>query len=249
MSAVRQEEQRHPAPRHVAIIADGNRRWARARGLPINQGHEAGADALKARLHDAIQLGITELTVFSFSTENWSRPQAEVHDLICMLAQRIADETPELNRQGVRMRFIGRRDPAAAELICQMRWAEELTASNRGITLCIAFDYGGRAEIIDAARCFQSQTEEEFRACLYTPEMHDPDLIIRTGGEQRLSNYLLWQAAYSELVFPRRAMARLHPPGPPTIPRRIQDPPATLRPTMNDKHPASNRPKHQLPPI
>jgi undecaprenyl diphosphate synthase len=189
------------AARYVAIIADGNGRWARSRGAPVNEGHEAGADTLKARLRDAVELGIKELTVYSFSTENWARPIEEVRGLIAMLAQRIAQETPELHQQGVRMRFVGRLQRAPRELIEQMRWSESLTAGNRRLTLFIAFNYGGRAEILDAAGRFRGSTEEEFRRCLYAPEMHDPDVIIRTGGERRLSNYLLWQAAYSELVF------------------------------------------------
>ena len=167
----------------------------------MNDGHKAGADTLKARLRDAVELGIEELTVYSFSTENWSRPIAEVRGLIAMLAQRIAQETPELHRQGVRMRFVGRREGVPRELIEQMRGSETLTAGNHRLALFIAFNYGGRAEILDAARRFQGSTEEEFRRCLYAPEMHDPDVIIRTGSERRLSNYLLWQAAYSELVF------------------------------------------------
>jgi undecaprenyl diphosphate synthase len=187
--------------RHVAIIADGNGRWADARGLPVGDGHEAGADTLRARLHDAVALGIEELTVYSFSTENWSRPVAEVDGLIAMLARRIEQETPGLHEEGVRMRFVGRLDGASRELLEQMRRAQLLTAANRRMTLCIAFNYGGRAEILDAARRFRGTTEEEFRACLYDPEMHDPDLIIRTGGERRLSNYLMWQSAYSELCF------------------------------------------------
>ncbi len=190
-----------PSARHVAIIADGNRRWARARGLPVSAGYEAGADTLKARLGDAIDLGIEELTVYSFSTENWSRPAAEIRELIATLAARIERETPELHADGVRMRFIGRRDEGSRELGALMAWAESLTRANRRITLCVAFNYGGRAELLDAARRFRGSTEEEFRRCLYAPDLHDPDLIIRTGGEQRLSNYLLWQAAYSELVF------------------------------------------------
>jgi undecaprenyl diphosphate synthase len=187
--------------RYVAIITDGNGRWARARGIPVNDGHSAGADTVKARLRDAAELGIEELTVYSFSTENWSRPVEEVQGLMQMFSERIANETPELDREGVRMRFIGRRagiDPKLAE---QMEWAEELTRENTRITLFVAFNYGGRAEILDAARRFEGETEEEFRSCLYAPEMHDPDLIIRTSGERRLSNYLLWQGAYSELVF------------------------------------------------
>ena len=187
--------------RYLAIITDGNGRWARGRGLPVNAGHEAGADTVKARLRDAVDLGIAELTVYSFSTENWSRSPTEVQGLFEMFSRRIAGETPELHEEGVRMRFIGRRDGVDEQLTKQMRWAEELTGANERITLFVAFNYGGRAEIIDAARRFDGHTDAEFRACLYAPEMHDPDLIIRTSGERRLSNYLLWQSAYSELVF------------------------------------------------
>jgi undecaprenyl diphosphate synthase len=191
----------HPVARYVAIITDGNGRWARAHGLPVNEGHSAGADTVKARLRDAADLGIEELTVYSFSTENWSRPVEEVSGLMEMFSRRIAGETPELHEEGVRMRFIGRRAGVSEALAEQMAWAEELTAANSRITLYVAFNYGGRAEILDAARGFTGSTEEEFRARLYAPEMHDPDLIIRTSGERRLSNYLLWQSAYSELVF------------------------------------------------
>jgi undecaprenyl diphosphate synthase len=187
--------------RYVAIITDGNGRWAHAHGMPVEEGHSAGADTVKARLRDAAELGIEELTVYSFSTENWSRPPAEVQGLMAMFSQRIASETPELHEEGVRMRFIGRREGLAAQLVEQMAEAEALTAANRQITLFVAFNYGGRAEILDAARRFRGDTEEEFRRCLYAPEMHDPDLIIRTSGERRLSNYLLWQSAYSELIF------------------------------------------------
>jgi len=188
--------------RYVAIITDGNGRWAQRRGLPVLAGHEAGADTVKARLRDAVELGIEQLTVYSFSTENWSRTDEEVAGLMEMFARRIDIETPELHVEGVRMRFIGRRaDPVPAELIERMEWAEELTRGNSRITLFVAFNYGGRAEILDAARSFTGGTEEQFRECLYAPDMHDPDLIIRTSGEQRISNYLLWQGAYSELVF------------------------------------------------
>ncbi len=240
--------------RYVAIITDGNGRWARSQGLPVNVGHEAGADTVKARLRDAVELGIRELTVYSFSTENWSRSPTEVQGLFEMFSRRIAGETPELHDEGVRMRFIGRREGIPEDLREQMRWAEELTDANSTITLFVAFNYGGRAEILDAARRFSAKRvaqdaeggraglaetgmraegecppasvalqsgmaaqlgevdagvqprdsksdEEEFRRCLYAPEMHDPDLIIRTSGERRLSNYLLWQSAYSELVF------------------------------------------------
>ncbi len=187
--------------RYVAIITDGNGRWAQARGLPVLEGHQAGADTVKARLRDAAELGIKELTVFSFSTENWSRSSQEVDGLMQMFRERIDRETPELDDEGVRMRFIGRRDGISPELIERMDWAQDVTKGNDRITLFVAFNYGGRAEIVDAARSFQGATEEEFRGHLYAPDMHDPDLLIRTSGEQRLSNYLLWQCAYSELVF------------------------------------------------
>jgi undecaprenyl diphosphate synthase len=189
------------AARYLAIIADGNRRWARANGLSVEEGHEAGADTLKARLRDAVELGIEELTVYSFSTENWSRPAEEVRGLVSMLAKRIALETPDLHAQGVKMRFLGTRKGVPSQLLEQMDRAESLTARNRRMTLYVAFNYGGRREILEAARRFEGSTEEEFRRLLYAPEMHDPELIVRTGGEHRLSNYLLWQAAYSELVF------------------------------------------------
>jgi len=188
-------------PKYVAIITDGNGRWARERGLPPIEGHRAGADVVKARLRDAVELGIAELTVFSFSTENWSRPRDEVAGLMRMFAERIDAETPELHEEAVRMRFIGRREGVDPELQRRMDWAEDLTGGNRRITLFVAFNYGGRAELLDAAAAFAGGTEEEFRRGLYAPEMHDPDLLIRTSGEQRISNYLLWQCAYSELVF------------------------------------------------
>lgn len=187
--------------RYVAIITDGNGRWASSRNLPVVEGHRAGADTVKARLRDAVDLGIRELTVYSFSTENWSRPPEEVTALMEMFAERIRSETPELREEGVRMRFIGRRDRVAPDLIEAMEWAEEQTAEGERLTLFIAFDYGGRNEIIDAARRYEGGGEDAFQELLYAPEMHDPDLLIRTSGEMRLSNYLLWQCAYSELVF------------------------------------------------
>ncbi|HEY3021891.1 MAG TPA: polyprenyl diphosphate synthase [Solirubrobacteraceae bacterium] len=188
-------------PRYVAIITDGNGRWAQARGLPVLEGHRAGADVVKARLRDAVDLGIAELTVYSFSTENWSRSPEEVAGLMAMFAERIEGETPELHEEGVRMRFIGRRKGIHPQLVERMDWAEELTAGNRRITLYVAFNYGGRAEIVDAAARFEGGDEADFARLLYAPEMHDPDLVIRTSGERRLSNYLLWQSAYAELVF------------------------------------------------
>ena len=189
------------AARYVAIITDGNGRWAQQRGVPVIDGHQAGADVVKARLRDAVEFGVRELTVYSFSTENWSRPAEEVTALMRMFSQRIANETPELNDEGVRMRFIGRRERVTPALLEQMDWAEAQTAANDRITLYVAFNYGGRAEVLDAAARYSGGGEEAFRQLLYAPEMHDPDLIIRTSGEQRMSNYLLWQGAYSELVF------------------------------------------------
>ncbi|HEY2655556.1 MAG TPA: polyprenyl diphosphate synthase [Solirubrobacteraceae bacterium] len=189
-------------PRYVAIITDGNGRWAKRRGLPALRGHEAGADIVKERLRDAARFGVKELTVYSFSTENWNRPRAEVLGLMRMFSRRIDQETPELDAEGVRLRFIGRRSaPVSRALIRKMEWAESVTAGNTRITLFVAFNYGGRAEIIDAARTFKDGDEDDFRRLLYAPDMHDPDLIIRTSGERRMSNYLMWQSAYSELVF------------------------------------------------
>ena len=186
---------------YVAIITDGNGRWAQQRGLPVIEGHRAGADCVKERLRDAVELGVKELTVYSFSTENWTRPRQEVDGLMAMFAERIDRETPELDEEGVRMRFIGRRQGISDELTGRMDWAEEKTASNERITLFVAFNYGGRAEILDAAAAYEGGGEEEFHKHLYAPEMHDPDLLIRTSGEQRISNYLLWQCACSEFVF------------------------------------------------
>jgi undecaprenyl diphosphate synthase len=186
---------------YVAIITDGNGRWAQQRGLPVIEGHQAGADVVKARLRDAAEFGVKELTVYSFSTENWTRPTEEVDGLMAMFAERIDRETPELDEEGVRMRFIGRREGVSEALTERMDWAEAKTDANDRITLFVAFNYGGRAEILDAAAAYQGGGEEEFESHLYAPEMHEPDLLIRTSGEQRISNYLLWQCAYSEFVF------------------------------------------------
>ena len=187
--------------RYVAIITDGNGRWAEQRGLTVSDGHRAGAENVKARLRDAVDLGVEELTIYAFSTENWSRSLEEVKALVTMFAEYIDRETPELHEEGVRLRFIGRRGaPVPHEIVRRMEWAEALTAANDRITFFIPFNYGGRAENVDAARSFSGTTEEEFRRHLYAPDMHDPELVIRTSGEQRLSNYLLWQTAYSEFV-------------------------------------------------
>jgi undecaprenyl diphosphate synthase len=189
------------AARYVAIIMDGNARWASERGLPVLEGHRVGAQTLKQTVRDAVKLELLELTVYAFSTENWTRPRWEVDGLMKMFAELIESETPELDEEGVRMRFIGRRDGVSDELRSRMSWAEEKTAGNDTMTLYVAFNYGGRAEIVDAARRFGEGDEDEFAKLLYAPEMSEPDILIRTSGERRLSNYLLWQSAYSELVF------------------------------------------------
>jgi undecaprenyl diphosphate synthase len=190
------------SPAYVAIITDGNGRWAKARGLPVGAGHRAGAENVRARLADAVELGIRELSVYAFSTENWARSQEEVAYLIALIGEYIERVTPELHAQGVRLRFIGERgEPVPRELAERMEAAEELTAGNELITFYVPFNYGGRAEIVRAAQAFREGDEEEFRAGLYAPEIHDPQLLIRTGGEQRLSNYLLWQIAETELQF------------------------------------------------
>jgi undecaprenyl diphosphate synthase len=188
-------------PRYVAIVSDGSARWARAHGLSIREGHEAAADTVIARVSDACELGLEELTLYAFSTENWTRPQPEIDELLAMLTRRIAADTPVLHALGVRVHFIGRRNRGGRELAEQMEIAEALTAENSTIKVYVAFDYGARDEIVKAARIFEGGGEAEFRALLGVPGMHDPDLVIRTSGEQRLSNFLLWQAAYSELVF------------------------------------------------
>jgi len=188
-------------PRRVAIITDGNGRWATSKGIDVGEGHEAGADNVKARLRDAAEFGIRELTVFSFSTENWSRPSDEVETLMAMFRRRIEGETPELNEEGVRMRFVGRREGLDSDLVDQMDWAEQTTAGNERITLFVAFNYGGRAELVDAASRYEGGGEDAFASNLYAPDMGDPDLLIRTSGERRISNFLLWQCAYSEMVF------------------------------------------------
>src|SRR4051812_26853321 len=180
---------------------DGNGRWAQQHGVPIAEGHKAGADTVKARLHDAVDLGGRELTLYSFSTENWSRPRDEVEALMALFSARIIDEAPGLHEEGVRTRFVGRGAGVLPELPERMDWAEDKTRGNTRLTLFVAFNYGGRSEILDAAERYTGGGEDEFRKLLYAPEMHDPDLLIRTSGEQRISNYLLWQAAYSELHF------------------------------------------------
>jgi undecaprenyl diphosphate synthase len=187
--------------RHVAIVSDGSARWAEAHGRPVCDGHDAAADTVLARISDAIELGVRELTVYAFSTENWGRPADEVAALLEMLARRIAVDTPRLDEQRVRVRFIGRRDRTGTALREAMAACEAHTSGNDGMRVYVALDYGGRDEIVRAATRYRGGGEAEFARLLSCAEMHDPDLIIRTSGEQRLSNFLLWQSAYAELVF------------------------------------------------
>jgi undecaprenyl diphosphate synthase len=196
------------AARSVAIIMDGNGRWAESRGLPVAEGHRAGTKALRRTVEAAIDLGIESLTVYAFSTENWTRPPDEVDALMEIFHETIDRELPDLCKQGVRTRFIGRRDRAPDELRRRMADLEAETAANSRLELWIAFDYGGRAEIVDAARrlvedgvAAEAVDEEALGRRLYAPELPDPDLLIRTSGELRVSNFLLWQLAYAELVF------------------------------------------------
>lgn len=187
---------------------DGSGRWAQSRGLPVSEGHRAGTRALRRTVEAAIDLGVESLAVYAFSTENWSRPSDEVDGLMDIFEETIERELPDLARQGVRSRFIGRRDRAPEELRQQMRALEEATAGNNRLELWIAFDYGGRAELVRAARRLIESgadpaaiDEEAVASELYAPGMRDPDVVIRTSGEVRISNFFLWQVAYSELVF------------------------------------------------
>jgi undecaprenyl diphosphate synthase len=196
-------------PRSVAIIMDGNGRWARDRHLPVGAGHRAGARALKRVVRAAGDAGIEDLTVFSFSTENWSRPVDEVDDLMGLFCELIDREVPELHGERVQIRFIGRCGDLDAALRAKIAEAEALTAANERLRLFIAMNYGGRQEILDAARRFAAECgpdagEDEFARLLYGPDLRDPELVIRTSGEQRLSNFLLWQSAYAELHFSPR---------------------------------------------
>jgi undecaprenyl diphosphate synthase len=195
-------------PRSVAIILDGNSRWAAARGLSTSEGHRAGTRALRRTVEAAIELGIESLTVYAFSTENWMRPAEEVEDLMEIFGETIERELPDLAAQGVRTRFIGRRDRAPAWLQSAMAALEKETAGNERLQLWIAFDYGGRAEIVDAVKGLVANgttpagvDEAAIARHLYAPDLPDPDLLIRTSGELRISNFMLWQLAYAELVF------------------------------------------------
>ena len=194
--------------RSVAIIMDGNGRWARRKHLPVAAGHRAGTRALRRTVEAAIDLGVESLCVYAFSTENWSRPPDEVEDLMEIFVETIERELPDLARQGVRVRFIGRRDRATGALRAKMDELEAGTADNKRLQLWIAFDYGGRAEIVEATRRLFEEgadprdiDENAIAARLYAPEMPEPDVLIRTSGELRVSNFLLWQLAYTELIF------------------------------------------------
>jgi undecaprenyl diphosphate synthase len=199
-------------PRHVAIIMDGNGRWAAARGLPRVEGHRRGVVALRKTVRAAHELGISVLTIFSFSSENWSRPQSEIRDLLLLLRRFIRNDLADLHKSNVRVRVIGEREDLAPDIRGLLQEAEDLTRNNDGLTLVVAFNYGARQEIARAARRLAVEvarghlsandiTPELLARHLDAPDVPDPDVIIRTSGEQRLSNFLMWQAAYSELIF------------------------------------------------
>ena len=199
-------------PRHVAIIMDGNGRWAAARGLPRSSGHKQGIEALRRTVKAAGESGVEFLTVYSFSTENWSRPKAEVQFLLQLFRRFIRQDVAELHGNGIRIRMIGTRDGLEPSLVAMIEDAERLTVNNTCMTLVVAFNYGGRQEMVRAVQALaqrvqngeilpQSITMESLSAELDTNDMPDPDLLIRTGGEERLSNFLLWQSAYTEFVF------------------------------------------------
>jgi undecaprenyl diphosphate synthase len=199
-------------PAHVAIIMDGNGRWAKARGLPRVAGHQRGSEAVRRVVEAAREAGISYLTLYAFSSENWKRPPSEVDDLMGLLRLYLRRELRALDRNNVRIRFIGDWRALATDIVSLIEEAVETTATNTGLTLVIAVNYGGRNEILEAARRIaidvrdgvtdaDSVTEDLFSGYLHTRDIPDPDLIIRTSGEQRLSNFLLWQAAYAELVF------------------------------------------------
>ena len=204
-----------PLPRHIAIIMDGNGRWAQARGLPRIAGHRNGAEAVRRTLVAANELGIPYLTLFGFSSENWKRPLGEVDDLMGLLRHYLRGEIAELHRNGVRLRVIGEIGRLSPDLVTLIANAEALTCDNRGSNLTIALSYGGRAEIVAATRAIavkvaggslpvEAVDEDLIASHLFTADLPDPDLLIRTSGEQRISNFLLWQCAYAELVFTKR---------------------------------------------
>ncbi len=197
---------------HVAIIMDGNGRWARARGLPRTAGHRRGAETVRTIVEAAADMGVSILTLFGFSSENWSRPESEVRDLMGLLRLYLRNEVSTLAKNGVQLRVIGERSRLAPDIVALIEEAEAKTAENRRLTLVVALNYGGRQEIVAAARRLAMEAEagriegrlideEQFARHLFTAEIPDPDLLIRTSGEQRISNFLLWQMAYTEFVF------------------------------------------------
>jgi undecaprenyl diphosphate synthase len=196
-----------PTGIRVAIIMDGNGRWAERHGVHVTEGHRAGGDALRRTTEAALDLGVSELTVYGFSTENFLRDPEEVSGIMSLFLELVEREAPIMLDRGARMCFMGKRELLGDDIRERMRWAEELTADGTRMTLCIAFGYGGRTEIVDAARKavrehgLDALDEELLRRYVYRPELADPDVIIRTAGEQRTSNFLVWQSAYSELVF------------------------------------------------
>jgi undecaprenyl diphosphate synthase len=201
-------ERRADEVRAVAIIMDGNARWARRRGLPVIAGHRAGTRAARRAIQACLDLGIESLCIFAFSTENWSRSPEEIHAIMELFGETIERELPDLMRQRVRVGFVGRRDRAPDHVRAQMERVEAETSANDRMQLWIAFDYGGRAELVEAARRLVEEgvdprdvDENAIASRLYAPEMPEPDLLIRTSGELRVSNFLLWQLAYAELVF------------------------------------------------
>jgi undecaprenyl diphosphate synthase len=201
-----------PPPTHVAIIMDGNGRWATARGLPRVAGHRRGAEAVRRTVTAAAELGIEYLTLFGFSSENWKRPLAEIDDLMGLLRHYLRGEIAELHKNGVRLRVIGRRERLSPDIVTLIENGEALTRDNAGLQLTVALSYGGRDEIARAAQEIAREVrlgkldpdaigEECVQRHLFTTELPDPDLVIRTSGEQRISNFLLWQTAYAEFVF------------------------------------------------
>ncbi|MBF0325751.1 MAG: isoprenyl transferase [Alphaproteobacteria bacterium] len=212
MEAAAKPDQGLPAPVHVAIIMDGNGRWAKARGLPRTAGHKKGAESVRRAVETARELGVSYLTLYAFSSENWKRPAGEVTDLMGLLRLYLRNEVNSLHKNGIRLRIIGDRSKLSADIVALIEESEAKTRDNNALTLVLALSYGGRQEIVEAARAVARQVAEGRVAVdaideatlagnLFTADIPDPDLVIRTSGEQRISNFLLWQCAYSELVF------------------------------------------------
>ena len=212
MEALQSRSDPSPPPVHVAIIMDGNGRWAKSRGLPRTAGHKRGAEAVRAAVKGAVELGIGTLTLFGFSAENWKRPRGEVRDLMGLLRLYLRNEVNELHRNGVRLRVVGERDRLDPDIVSLINEAEGKTAANGKLTLVLALNYGGRQELVRAAQALARQAmagtlspadidDDMMARHLHTSGISDPDLLIRTSGEKRISNFLLWQCAYTEMVF------------------------------------------------